>query len=627
MGPKGSSRVGILTDACWGVDQDFGERPVMHAQGYAQGARREARPGTARKARPEMPRGARRLVSFGIVFVCASMMTCVAWAQDALDLRLVQLELPGPPVEIFASDLDDDTFGDLLLVVAYTTWDQIAVSETIEDDEVEGLIEMMTVVPALADRRVIYFVKGRAEGGFTAPSAGTPVPPHIVAFVAGPSSAPILALDDEGLLAVRWEKVAESSAVGADRGSLVPRYERLIAIPSVLAGVGALLPNLPLTADLDGDGEVDLLYPLERQFDIYLGSAPGFAQPELGLQPTSTVYLPARDRLQLNDRQLHYPLPRVEDLDRDGLADLVFLHPSRRFNDPWIARNTGGGRFTPLMRSLADWKPPVETERDAVGGGVVFLGDVDGDGHAEIVAEEPLVEEEGGLRDEMKSAKMPRYRYRIYDTDELYRPRGEPRIAESLGYAFGADSASDFPLPGGFQDLNGDGRQDLVTMTLDFSMMQLVRIMVTQSISIGLDFHLWCQQDDGSFRKVTDLDLSGKFKIRLNDLKLGQLSQFAGDFDGDGRADFIQMGRGRKVSIHRGNDQCGYPTRPDLTFDLEQEPKNLSLVKVADFDGDGLADLLVVQPRGQRGRAISAAPDASTLPVFLEMHLSRRALQ
>jgi hypothetical protein len=95
------------------------------------------------------------------------------------------------------------------------------------------------------------------------------------------------------------------------------------------------------------------------------------------------------------------------------------------------------------------------------------------------------------------------------------------------------------------------------------------------------------------------LDLSGKFRLDLDDLKLGQLSAFAGDFDGDGRADFVQIGRGRRVTIHLGQDGCRYAAQPDLVIELRDEPKNLALVRVADFDGDGLADLLVIQPQAE----------------------------
>ncbi len=560
--------------------------------------------------------------------------TVAAHAQRQLDLRLLQIELPGPPVEVFASDLDGDQIGDLLILVAYTTWDQITISEEVEMDEVEGLIEMMTVVPALADRRELFFLRGSDDGGFVLVGGPLEVPKTVSTFLDGPSSAPVLAIDDEGLLAVRLKVEANDGEARID-------YQRLLSEPTVLSGGRSLLPGLSLTGDIDGDGELDLIYPLEREYTVYLGRDAGFAEwnedaQTLGgeadasapqnvvatrptLTPVQTIYLPGREELQLTSRRIHYPLPHLEDLNGDDLPELVLLHPNRRFNDPWIGLNSEG-RLGPLRRPLR--RSQLGQVESALDQNVVFMGDVDGDGQAELVKETMLADDEGGFRHEMRTAKQPPYRYEIFRTDDSFRPLGTPATFESTGYAFGADSDAEFPLPGGFQDLDGDGLLDLVTITLDFSMMQLVRIMVTQSISIGLDFHIRCQGTDGKFKRVEGLDLSGKFKVRLNDLRIGQLSQFAGDFDGDGRADFVQMGRGKRVSIHRGSDGCGYPARPDLEIELEQEPKNLSLVKVGDFDGDEFADLLVVHPRKGRGGRASAA-DASTLPVTLEMHLSR----
>lgn len=538
-----------------------------------------------------------------------------------LDLRLVELELPGPPVELFVTDIDGDDIVDLLILVAYTTWDQITTSETIESDEVEGLLEMMTVVPALADRRELHLLRGLPEGGFATPGNGgskVAVPTSVVAFFEGPPAAPILALDDEGLVAVRLA----SDASGAKDGNDDLVFERLLERPTVLSDVASVLPGLPLSHDLDGDGLLDVVYPLRDRLQILRGGQPGFEDPSLGLDVSHEVFLPTRDDLELSARSMHYPLPRLEDLDGDGDPDLVLAHPRRRLNDPWIAENLGGARFAALERPFKErWGAAAG---DEVGRSVVYLGDVDGDGTANLVEERSRASNSERFREEMREAKNPPFHYDVIELDREARPARTTTSLDTVGYAFGADSDAEFPLPGGFVDLDGDGRQDLVTITLDFSMMQLVRIMVTQSISLGLDFHVYCQGEDGAFQRVQGLDLSGKFKIRLNDVRLGQLSQFAGDFDGDGRSDFLQLGRGRRVSIHRGEAGCRYPSRPDLTFDLRQEPRNLSLVQVRDFDGDELADLLVVQPRRGRGRTRTADRDASTLPVTLEMHLSRQ---
>ena len=175
---------------------------------------------------------------------------------------------------------------------------------------------------------------------------------------------------------------------------------------------------------------------------------------------------------------------------------------------------------------------------------------------------------------------------------------------EAIGYSFD-EGDSEFRLPAGFKDLNGDGRKDLISITLEFSLLKALSILATQRISIGLDFHVWCQTAADRFDPVEDLDLSGRFRLNLRNLRIGQLSQFAGDFDGDGRTDYVQIGRGRKVTIHRGGEGCRFPSEPDLSIRLLDEPRDLSLVQVRDLDGDGRADLMVTQPEGHREMGVT----------------------
>ena len=142
-----------------------------------------------------------------------------------------------------------------------------------------------------------------------------------------------------------------------------------------------------------------------------------------------------------------------------------------------------------------------------------------------------------------------------------------------------------------------------------------MRILTTHSIRIGLDFAIYRQGDGLSFREVQGLDLSGELRLRLDDVSLGQIASFSGDFDGDGRFDFAQLGRGRKVTIHRGQEGARYAPKADLTIALEREPADVALVQVADLDGDGRSDLAVTQPVDSHQIGARAA---------LELHLSRR---
>jgi hypothetical protein len=166
-----------------------------------------------------------------------------------------------------------------------------------------------------------------------------------------------------------------------------------------------------------------------------------------------------------------------------------------------------------------------------------------------------------------------------------------------------------------FMDLDADGREDLVTLTLRFSLFQAVKILTTKKIGIGIDFHVYAQGTDGRFRQVPDLDLSEKLKLDLDKLEIGRLAWFAGDFNGDGRRDFVHLGRGSTVTLHSGRAGCRYPARPDLSIDVGEPPDSLDLVRIEDLDGDGLSDLRITRPLERTD------PDMDA-PVRVDLYLS-----
>ncbi len=558
-----------------------------------------------------------------VSLILAAALTADAAPRERLDLRPVSLELPAAPAAIIPADLDGDGRRDLVVAVAYTEWDQIGIEESARMDDVEGvrpagLVEVLTIVPALQDRREVrLFLAG--ETGYR-PAAVLELDRSVLSLAAGPEGLPAVALTDDGL-----------SALVLEGGALV--LEPLLADRPVLAGSGTFVPELEMVHDLDGDGREDLLLPAADGAAVYLAA-------EDRLRPAARLQL-AEDRLARWGEVRHYPLPEVRDVDGDRRPDLVMAHHQRRWELFHVLRNAGSGRFE-TIGPLADGRPcrneaclaqdedkdededqAEEEEEDADEvrhPEIIFFGDLDGDGRAEYVTQEELTDDDAGWRQEIKEAKNPPFLYRFHrarpDLSIAPQPYHELR---AVGYSFAGEGGDgeeeEIRLPGGFQDLDGDGRLDLVALTLDFSLLQAVRILTVQSLSIGIDFHLWCQDTVGRFRPVSGLDLSGKFRLRLDDLRLGQLSQFAGDFDGDGRADFVQMGRGKTVTIHRGRAGCSYPAAPDLTIELAEPPRDLGLVQVRDLDGDGLTDLLIIQP--QRVDEPGVTP-----PVRLDLYLS-----
>jgi hypothetical protein len=255
---------------------------------------------------------------------------------------------------------------------------------------------------------------------------------------------------------------------------------------------------------------------------------------------------------------------------------------------------------------------------------VTSFRDLDGDRWAEAVVR--MGQSRGdGWRKEMKDAKKPISTYRFHDLTSDVTVESEPYFEmEVIGHDMeggfdGEDSDRDeggspFRLEQ-FSDLDGDGREDLVTVTLDFSIFQVVKILTTKKLGVGVNFHVFAQQDDGSFREVAGLDLSEKLKLDLNNLKIGRFAQFAGDFDGDGRQDFVHLGRGRTITVHRGQPGCSYPRKPDLSIELDREPDSLDLVRIEDLDGDGRADIRITRPMPMDD------PDV-TAPARLDLYLS-----
>lgn len=563
---------------------------------------------TDRKTPPSRPR---RKTPAAIAAACLLLLPVAAAPAAARPAALGSwsLDLPGAPAAVIPADLDGDGRLDLTVVVAYQQWDRIAIDESTTMDGVEGLVEVMTVVPFLFDRREVRVFLA-TPGAYQELPLPLPLPLSVLSMEAGPPGVPVLALTDDGVSALRLGP-----------GNTL-RLEPILADPPVLAGTGGFVSNLGIVRDVTGDGVGDLLLPAEDGLAVYPAVAGGLAR-----KPSARLPYPG-ERSSAGDDHLArlVPLPSVEDLNGDGRPDLLFRDPRRGWAGLRVSVNAGDGRFRPPVAPFGEEEEKEEEDEEegereeeaepsAKKLSPRWVGDLDGDGLGDFVTVEEIEQEDASMRQEMRQMREPRIRVRLHRLGRDLQPAAEPyRTFEAKGHALAGED-SERVLPSGLQDLDGDGRRDLVTATMDLTLRKAMTSLATKRLTLGLDFHVWCQQADGGFRPVSGLDLSGKFKINFNDLKVRQRSLFAGDFDGDGRADFVQLGRGRTVTVHRGRPGCSYPAAPDLTVKLREEPADISLVEVRDFDGDGRADLLVVQPK--RVDDPGVAP-----PVRLDFHLS-----
>lgn len=535
----------------------------------------------------------------GCLLIAVLLATAPGEARtERLDLRSAALDLPGPPALVIPTDLDRDGHRDLVVVVAFTEIQEIG------GDRIEDLVQVTTVIPALFDRREVRFYRGEPDGGYALVGSPFRLPPSVLNLEPGPEGLELVALTDQGLSALR-----------PDPGATGLRLTPVLEDPPVLAHTGAFYPSLRLVQDLDGDGDADVLIPTDEGLSIYTWSP-------AGPRPASRIPLPG----SVPGRRWH-PMPRVRHVNGDGFPDLVFekgLDPSVD-QGPAVLLGRGDGSFEPLRPRPVDCHDDGSQLRmagfpalvDARPRDVVTLRDLDGDRRAEVVLSRER-DRGDGLRAALKEARRPLQDYRFHDLTPDLAVETAPYFGMVVtGHTVDADlTAEGLPFRiASFQDLDGDGRQDLVSVTLDFSVLQALKILVTRKVGIGLDFHVYCQTADRRFREVTGLDLDEKLKLDLDNLKLGRFAQFAGDFDGDGRQDFVHLGRGRRITIHRGGPGCRFPRDPDLVLELEEEPPSLDLVYIEDLDGDGRADLRITRPLPPTSEDVSA-------PVRMELHLS-----
>lgn len=524
-------------------------------------------------------------------------------AADSLTLRHVTLDLPGPPARILPTDLNGDGRQDLLIVVAYSEVGQFS------EDRIEDLIAITTVIPSVIDRREARLYLADDEGHYGPVAAILELPLSVLHMELGPPGLPVVALTDAGLSTLRFEDHSEE-----------PRLylEPLIEDPPFLARTGDFFSDLQLIHELNGDDRPDLLLPTLDGLAVYLADEEGFAKV-------------AADRIDLNvvphgddvKTYLRYPTPQVRHINGDRYPDLVLPQIDGSMAPRHVWLGSAEGRFRPLRKTKLDCNDRLTDLRTAETGkgpwhrDLVALEDLDGDGRAEVVLAE-MQNRGDGMRAGMKDTKRPIFNYRFHRLNKDMTMNPEPYFQkEIMGHTMIGDDSLSF-APSGmnlFEDLDGDGRKELVAITLDFSMFQVLKIMMTKRIGVGLNFHIYSQNTDGGFDEVPNLDLSEKLKINLNNFAIGRFAQFAGDFDGDGRQDFVHFGRGRKLTIHRGRDGAVYPRKADLTILLEEEPASLNLVRVEDLDGDERSDIRVTRP-------LPATDPDATAPVRLDLYLS-----
>jgi len=361
-----------------------------------------------------------------------------------------------------------------------------------------------------------------------------------------------------------------------------PREARRIAVdpPAPLPPRSRELGRLAFVGDWAGDGAPRALVPaLDGGRLVPLGAGP----PARLIFPVRAEYEPRTNGPRIRDElllaELHWPaLERAQD-DGDGRPDLFVMS---RFS-VGVHRLGPGGLAERATRTLPMRPFSAEEElRPRATSLRLFAQDLDGDGLADLVVHRTA----GTL---LRSRSL---------TEIFLNPGGGVRDLSAPSLRLEEPDGLVTLEP---RDLDRDGRMELVQARLGFGVMQVARILTTRRAEVDLRVTPIPQAavTEGSapapsFERAISLRLDfGAGRV------VGLLPTAEGDWNGDGRQDLVYGRGGDELVLQLGSAEPGGPGFGGAV--VAQAAPSEGLGRVADLDGDGLDDLVLVDPQDASG--------------------------
>jgi hypothetical protein len=315
-----------------------------------------------------------------------------------------------------------------------------------------------------------------------------------------------------------------------------------------------------LAGDVDGDGKADLIVASNEELHVLISDGTGsfeprqpFALPSTGEELPQTIVGAV-----------------VGDVNADGQLDLIvkgetnqlvligpgsygeYYYDNVRITYGNVLIGTGAGTFHPAATYFLDSDSTYSSPSSHVGGPSV--GDFDGDSRIDILTSRVTT---WGLGINPYSALEAR----LGNGDGTFQSPQVTRMDHLIGEVY-------FLLRA-VADFNQDGRTDVLMDGEDFA---------TATVAVG--------NADGTFTPLTPFDIG---QDRSYDLVASEV----GDVNGDGRLDLVFVkklyeSRWADVLLGDGDGTFGRPTTHELGS------LAYAHVALADFNGDGFADLAAV---------------------------------
>jgi len=344
------------------------------------------------------------------------------------------------------------------------------------------------------------------------------------------------------------------------------------------------LSALDFVMDINGDGREDLAIPDFEGYRLFL-------QDEDGKFANATL-LPVRPRMQMINRvhlprgvprYLRYHMYRV-DLDGDQRIDLAFVRDGELVG---FIQNEEGSYDTTARNIVLDLDLTPEYLARALDS-----DDVDVDhSHLTLRQVQDLRDlNADGIPDIVVQATISSG---VLDKKTEYHVHLGRLGDEGLRFNEQADSVvrSD-----GFQfyltkvDMNADGRLDLMSPSIGFGVRQLIGALFTGRI--GMDVAFYGMQSDGTYPEEPAMTRDVSVKFDLSSGYVDWPAMDIADFDGDGVADLLIQKDGEHFEIFPGNGSAQLFADDPWTVNTVM-PRDGERVDALDLDRDGKSDILM----------------------------------